>query len=185
MLTYVRGETIVATHSDQQNIDPKLYGDDVFIVPVPDGTVFERDGDPPPDGEPDLRLQKIPAPDKPLLKSYAANKRWRLENNGSTSIDGVEYHTDTTSRSKLNTAYLATQIDKALRCDWKLKDGTFTELTSDQIRTAVRAVHDFVEDAFSLEKAAVAAIDAGSADSYEDIDAIFLDLATFDAPASS
>lgn len=176
MLTYVRGDIIVATHSDQQNVDPKLYGDDVVIVPFPDGTVFERDGKPPPNGEPDLRMQKIPDPDASLLKSYAANKRWRLENNGAVSIGGIDYRTDIVSRSKLNLAYSSLQKDKQARLDWKLKDGTFTQVDFAKVEVAMDEVHTFVEDAFTKEKTAVAAIDDGTAESYADIDTIFGDV---------
>lgn len=175
MLAYVRGDIIVATHDDAQNIDPEVYGDDVFVVPFPDSTTFERVGDPPPAGEYDTRPQKIPEPDPAALKLYAAYKRWHTESTGTFNQAGVAVRTDAVTRSKINLAYLATQKDKNLVLDWKKQDGTFAALDMADVDTMMASMSAFIEKAFSQEKQALAAIEAGAATTYADVDTFFAD----------
>jgi hypothetical protein len=174
MLAYVRDEIIIATHLDSQDVDPKLYGPDVYVVPFPNNTAFERIGDPPPNGEYDSRPQKIPTPDLSTLKNYAANKRRQMERSGLvTTASGFAYRTDTDSRAALAVASLHMQRDLATKVNWKLPSGEFVQIDFAEIDRALVAVSQFIEDAFTREKNAFVSIIDGTSATYASVDAFF------------
>jgi hypothetical protein len=172
MLAYVRDNIILAIHDDLQDVDPSLYGDNVIIIPFPEGTVFEPVGDPPPIDQPDLRPKMVPDPTQSTLTDYAANMRWRIENGGTVS-GGNEFATDATGIAKINNANLLVQQTPSITFNWKCLDGTWVTLNKQQIQQAMVDIANHVEAAFAAEKNAGAAITAGTATTYDQVAAFF------------
>lgn len=44
MRLYYRGDIVIATHSDDQILDPSAYGSDILVMTVPNDTLLERKG---------------------------------------------------------------------------------------------------------------------------------------------
>jgi hypothetical protein len=61
MLLYCNATQIVATHRDDQTVNPALYGAGIQVIPVPDGTASTKVGSPP------------PTPTTALLLAYVGN----------------------------------------------------------------------------------------------------------------
>lgn len=60
-IVYCKNGLVVATHADSQNIDPvQAYGAGTTAKPHDPDFVYERVGDPPPDGQPDTRPYACP-----------------------------------------------------------------------------------------------------------------------------
>jgi len=106
------------------------------------------------------------------LKGYAAQKRYAVETGGVT-IGGKVYPTDERSQAKFTGAFALSQINPQATFPWKLADGSFVTLNAQQLVQVAIAVGQFVETAFAHEAAAVAAIDAGTAHTPNDVDAFF------------
>ncbi|HEY2210285.1 MAG TPA: hypothetical protein VGH62_01455 [Bradyrhizobium sp.] len=80
MKAYCRNGIVVATHDDEQNVDPTVYGDGVTVIRFDSLGELTRVGDPPPPGLPDTRPYAAPDPGSappstapPLLVAAALN----------------------------------------------------------------------------------------------------------------
>jgi hypothetical protein len=80
MKAYCKNGLVVATHDDDQNVDPSAYGDGVTVVQFDTIGELVRVGDPPPPGLPDTRpfrapdpAQSTPAAAPPILVAAALN----------------------------------------------------------------------------------------------------------------
>lgn len=60
MKIYYKKQFVIATHSDNNAPDPSVYGLDVKVMTVPDGTVLEREGPLVPGSPTDMRPYKLP-----------------------------------------------------------------------------------------------------------------------------
>ena len=84
--------------------------------------------------------------------------RWTAERAG-FDFNGVPINTDDTSQMKITGAVSAVLVDYTYTLDWKCDDGTFVQLTGDNIKALGRAVRDFVQAKFNKEKDYDALID--------------------------
>lgn len=61
MRLYCKGDIVIATHPDDQSVDPAIYGADVSAITIPDDFVLvERIGAEPAPGQPDERPYRKP-----------------------------------------------------------------------------------------------------------------------------
>jgi hypothetical protein len=60
LLIYCRDGLVVAQHKEAQAVDPLEYGAGTTTQLDDDTFVWEREGDPPPEGQPDSRPTKCP-----------------------------------------------------------------------------------------------------------------------------
>jgi hypothetical protein len=84
MLLYCKAGVVLSWHDDAHEVDPALYGEDVYVIPVPNGLTLERIGEAP-GTHPilgqihDSRPFAAPKPTPALLAGYAARKRTQAE----------------------------------------------------------------------------------------------------------
>lgn len=117
------------------------------------------------------KLENIPTPTIAELCSYAADKRWQVEQGGMI-WNGWPVATDDRSQGKINSEVLAVQIgERADGEQWKFADGVFRPLTNEQLVDMGRAARAHVSNSFVSEGALVAAIFSGGITSFEEIDA--------------
>jgi hypothetical protein len=95
-------------------------------------------------------------------RTYAADARYRKASGGLT-ITGIStsapFLTDPTSRNTL--------------ANWKMSDGTFIQLSPQQLTTAANAIANFVQACFTCEAQLVAGIDGGTITTLDQIDTAF------------
>lgn len=107
------------------------------------------------------------------LQEYAAAKRWEREVGG-TVWNGWPVLSDRESQSKIIAEALA--IEKGERADgdpWKFTDGEFRPLTNEQMDDLAAAVRLHVRNSYGIEAQVLAAIEAGSITTEDQIDATF------------
>ncbi|WP_266019065.1 DUF4376 domain-containing protein [Brucella intermedia] len=107
------------------------------------------------------------------LQEYAAAKRWEREVGG-TVWNGWPVLSDRESQSKIIAEALA--IEKGERADgdpWKFADGEFRPLTNEQMDDLAAAVRLHVRNSYGIEAQVLAAIEAGSITTEDQIDATF------------
>ena len=118
------------------------------------------------------------------LMPYAADKRWRIETGGIV-VDGHPVKSDDPSQRKV--ANLKTSFDNGTQADpvqFKLADGTFFTAGAAEVDAIYSALMAHVQACYSAEENARAAISAGTATTYEAVDAFFAGL-TGVAPAAA
>lgn len=111
----------------------------------------------------------VPAVDLP---AYTADKRWRVETGGCEVPGGGRFATDRDSQAKLLAEMVA--IGAGMRADpsyWKLADGAFASLSNAQMLAAIGAVRKHIAIAFAVEAGTLAAINAGSITTTDEVDA--------------
>lgn len=109
-------------------------------------------------------------PLKNALKTYAANKRYRVETGGMT-VNGLAIPTDRETQSKLSGAVLTFQTGALSGAiDWKAAGG-WVQLDQAAVTALASAVAAHVQAAFSRERAVSALIDDGTITTVAQIDA--------------
>jgi hypothetical protein len=113
-----------------------------------------------------------PAPSKTELLAYNANARFARASGG-VSIAGLPYFSDPTARNTIGSAHDYAVANPGHITDWKLADGTFTQLNEVQLAHALQQMATFVQSCFTCESNNQAAINGGSMTSYAQINAAF------------
>lgn len=107
------------------------------------------------------------------LSAYAASTRWKREVGGCV-LDGHPVATDRDSQSKLIAEMVA--IGAGLRQSpsfWKFADGSFANLTNEQMIEVIGAARSHVAGVFATEAAVLAGIANDSITSIGQIDSAF------------
>lgn len=107
------------------------------------------------------------------LASYAAARRRSVVAGGCVvAVSGVDVPcwADSGTQSAITALVVAAQINPALVTRWKGRDGLFYELNTADVGELAAGLMAFVQDAFSTEAAVVAAIDAGTITTTDEID---------------
>ena len=94
-----------------------------------------------------------------LKKQYFAQKRKQAVNAGIT-VGSVFVRTDPQSRNALTSAHTLAAADPERTFDWKMQDGSFVTLGSNQIRQFATAVADHLQAQFTKERQLAEAVDA-------------------------
>lgn len=158
MLVYFNKDNIViASHPDNQAVDPTVYGGDIRVVPLPDQLL--RPGSP------------LPPVNRQSLLAYAANKRWRTISAG-ISVDGFNINTDAQSISDM--AQLKETLKSGALPDATFKGANgFTKVNTAKIAKFHAAAASHVNRNFEIEAEVSEAIKKGEIASYDDIDSRF------------
>src|SRR5215831_1276317 len=101
-------------------------------------------------------------PVKAELTAYNAFVRWASE------IGGIEVDTDRASQQLMASASAAGQARK-----WKNPDGTFVELTAQQINTMMQETQNHIDGCFRIEAATQDGIDNGTITEKSQIEAAY------------
>lgn len=166
MKLYCRGDLVVASHGDEQQIAPETYGDGVVVITVPDGYQLERA-----EGVEPAQYLKPVLSGAAELKAYLADKRWQVETGGVTLPGNTVIQTDAASQAKI--AQAIQSIDLGITAEpiqWKAASG-WLSVTRDDLVAIATAVAAHVQAAFAAEAALSAAIDGGSVTTTDEIDA--------------
>lgn len=110
------------------------------------------------------------------LVAHAATKRRELIASGTTLTVGsatVPTWADSETQAALTALVVATTMTPALTTSWRGRDGSFYPLDASGIVALATGVMTFVQTAFGIEAAAVAAINAGTATTVAHVDGIF------------
>ncbi len=176
MLLYCVNNIVKAIHDDSQNIAPSLYGGNVQVVPVPNGTPLARIGTPPAQvgirSEPDTRPYAIPIPTIPLLLAYAATKRWITASSG-TTVSGIPLTTDDTSQFNISKLKQAFDTGAITSVSFKAADGNFYTVDLSTWTAVYEGVVTHVQACYTAEAAAAAAINGSTAVTYNQVDVFF------------
>lgn len=108
---------------------------------------------------------------KKILKTYAADARWRKETAGIT-VDGVFMPTDRDSQQSILT-HAAVSNNPAMHFHWKMPDGQFVELGPSRLSMMASAVSRYVQRCRSMEATVVESVMAETITSTAQIDAAF------------
>ncbi|HRD79047.1 MAG TPA: DUF4376 domain-containing protein [Hyphomicrobiaceae bacterium] len=104
---------------------------------------------------------------KPMLKAYAADKRWRIEIGGIV-VNGAPVPTDDRAKALLTGAAASMTSTETT----KVKvGGAFVDMTGTQVKALRDAVADHVQACFQAEADVVAEIDAGTITTLAEVDA--------------
>ncbi len=176
MLLYCINNVVIATHDDSQNVAPSLYGNNVQVVPVPNGTSLTRIGTPPIQVGTgvvlDTRPYAIPTPTIPLLLIYAAFKRW-LTASGGTTVSGIPLTTDDISQFNISKLKQAFDTGAVTSVPFKAADGNFYTVDASTWTAVYVGVVTHVQACYTAESAAAAAINGNTAVTYNQVDAFF------------
>ncbi len=175
MQLFCRGTRVLAVHADDQQIDPRAYGDNVRVISVGSDTPLGRYGDLPeswPKGSPDPRPFALPAPTAALLKQYAASIRYQLETAGIT-VNNMKIATDRPSRSMLSETLVTAQTVETFSTQWKCSDGSFLTVDKAQLQEIATQVTAHVSRCFAAEGKTAADIDSGKVTDYIGVDQAF------------
>lgn len=110
------------------------------------------------------------------LGDYAADKRRAVIAAGTTvTVGGTAIPTwaDSDTQAALTALVVATTMTPTLTTSWRGRDGNFYPLDAAGIVALATGVMTFVQTAFNIEAAAVAAINAGTATTVAHVDGIF------------
>ena len=113
-----------------------------------------------------------PPDPKLALLGYAADRRWRSENAG-TTFEGRPMRTDRDTRGALIEAHVATTLDPEFETPWQLSDGTTLVVSAANISSIISAVAAHRAAAFSRFETVKADIKAGKIKSTAEIDIAF------------
>lgn len=112
----------------------------------------------------DGKLQMSDPPEKERdWPSEIARARYSREVSGVTT-QGMEILTDRDTQGKLTASALRAQRDNDYSVDWKLADGTFVNLSGNQILSVAEAVDDYVQACYTREKALLSILAEGDFD---------------------
>ena len=113
------------------------------------------------------------------LRYYAALARWRKIDAGIT-INGIPFPCDQVTLSALNSAtiYLESASGQSTVINWKLPDGTFTQLNKTEINELQLASQSFCQACYNCESQQLSGITAGTITTREQVDAAFAAITT-------
>jgi Domain of unknown function (DUF4376) len=109
---------------------------------------------------------------KSQLAAYSADARYRHASGGVT-IGGKPYLTDPVARNTVASAHDYAVANPGHVTDWKLADGTFTQLTEAQLATVLQEMATFVQACFTCESTTLAGINSGTVTTIAAIDAAY------------
>jgi hypothetical protein len=129
------------------------------------------------DNQNDASLQAVLVPYHTLfanLEYYTADVRWRKIETGIV-VNGHAFACDPYSLSALNSAtiYTGSASGQGAVINWKLADGTFTELNKTEVNQLQLAAQGFCQSCFNCEAAVLGDIGAGTVTTRTQIDAAF------------
>lgn len=93
------------------------------------------------------------------LAAYAASARYKKEVGGIV-VSGATVQTDRGSQAQLTGAYNFVQANPSASIQWKQADGSFVELSAEQITAIALAVAGHVQGCFAKEAEVLAGINA-------------------------
>lgn len=103
----------------------------------------------------------VPAPSKPELMAYAADKRWRVEIGG-IAVGGMAVATDDRSKMMIMGARIKADRDAAFTMQWKVASGDFVTIDAATIIAISDAVLSHVDACFAAEELVLKQIKAGT-----------------------
>jgi hypothetical protein len=107
------------------------------------------------------------------LYSYAAGKRWELIEGHRLQLGPFSVPTDKVTRDTLTAAYVKAAANPAYQItDWKVSSGVYVTLDAATIVMIADAVEAYVQAMFTANRAADEAIEAGTATTTAQVDAI-------------
>jgi len=107
------------------------------------------------------------------LKAYAAGKRWALEVGGAV-WQGFPIHTDRESQGKYLAELQAISLDARIDGDlWKFADGVARPIANADFPSLAIAAREHVRQAFGIEFAVLASVEAGTVTTTAEVDAYF------------
>jgi hypothetical protein len=109
---------------------------------------------------------------KSQLAAYSADARSRKASGGA-NIAGKPYLSDPVSRNTIGSAHDYAVANPGHVTDWKLADGTFTQLNESQLAHALQEMATFVQSCFTCESANLTAITGGTVVDLAAIDAAY------------
>lgn len=109
-------------------------------------------------------------PDAARLKAHAERKRWEIEVGG-IDVAGMRIATDDRSKVLINGAHALAIEDPAAVFDFRAV-GAWAQTDAATVRAIAVAVGRHVQTMFSRHRAAEEAVDAGTATTFAEIDAI-------------
>lgn len=108
--------------------------------------------------------------DKGQLAAYAADAQFRKTTGGAV-INGLPFATDPATMMTLNSAHMIDKQSNAF--SWKLPDGSFITLDQNGVKALQACIVGFLQSCFACEDAVLAAIEAGTTTTLEQIDEAF------------
>lgn len=113
----------------------------------------------------------VAPPNASQLKTYAADKRWRVETGG-LIVSGTSVRTDEKSQSKLSGAIQLLAADTSITAvDWEAQQGVWVTIDVATLTAIGVAVGRHVQACFSTLKAIQAEIEAGTITTFAEIEA--------------
>jgi hypothetical protein len=109
---------------------------------------------------------------KPQLSAYNATARYNRASGGCT-ITGKPYLTDPVSRNTVGSAHDYAVANPGHITDWKLADGTFTQLSASQLANVLQQMATFVQSCFTTESANLTSINGATITTPAQIDNAF------------
>jgi hypothetical protein len=106
------------------------------------------------------------------LAAYAAYVRYNHASGGVT-IAGQPYFTDPVARNTVGSAHDYAVANPGHITDWKLADGTFTQLNETQLAHVLQEIATFVQACFTCESTTLNGINGGTITTKAEIDAAF------------
>lgn len=164
------------TRAEIDNILPQLSGSARAAI------VYDPGGD---DGVgsisfPDSYAAEILAADKqsprPALVAYARDRRWQAETSGIT-VAGVPIATDDRSKIMVIGARVAAEADPNWSTVWQGTDGNAYPIEAPTMIAISNAVHDHVNVTFATLATVLAAIEAATITTKEQVDQAFANAA--------
>jgi len=179
MIVYFRNGIEIARHDDRQDIPPGAYpGARAIKLAVAQATALSRVGDPPPEGEADVRPFAEPSPAPALLAAYAGSVRYAAETAGIV-VSGLAVPTDRASQATIIGAVVHAQAIPTYSTRWKDAAGNFSaDMSATQIIALGQAVAAHVSNCYAREADAVDAITANTPTitTFDQVDAFFAGL---------
>ena len=124
----------------------------------------------------DAALQEVLTPYSVFvnLPNYTADVRWRKIETGIV-VNGIPFPCDQGTLSALNSATIYTEsaTGSGAVINWKLPDGSFTQLNKSEINELQLASQGFCQACFTCENDTLIAITAGSITTREQVDTAF------------
>jgi hypothetical protein len=102
------------------------------------------------------------------LKAFASKLRYKRQRGGYTYRSNV-YNADTNAITALTMAFTLAKANTSYNTSWKLANGKFLAMSSQNIVGVYTAITGFVQALFSAEAIVTQAIDAGSVTTKEQV----------------
>jgi hypothetical protein len=106
---------------------------------------------------------------KDQLRSYAGYARWSKQTGGIV-VNSIPFPTDALTLGSLNSYYIYATDKQSSTFSWKLPDGSFVTLNTQQIKDLQTGVSKFGQDCFACEDQVLFGIESGTITTLEQID---------------